>query len=100
MHAHFRLPDRTAVSENTALPSGQLSVARVVKTSEFAARDFGEPNWVMLTSVDMPQDDQRQSPPHIVIAVDRPRKGLTSLVECSGYDRQGLGRVDARLGLD
>jgi len=32
--------------------------------SQFAVRDFGEPNWVMLSSVHVPQDYQRQLPSH------------------------------------
>jgi hypothetical protein len=70
-------------------------VHRAIKASQFAVRDFGEPNWVMLSSVNVPQDYQRQLPSHIVVAVDRLRKGLASLVECSGHDRYGLGRIDA-----
>jgi hypothetical protein len=60
---------------------------RVVKASEFAVRDFGEPNWVMLSSINVPQDYQSQLSAQIVIPVDRPRKGLASLVECSRHHR-------------
>ena len=76
-------------------PERQLSVPRVVKASEFAVRDFGEPNWVMLSPINVPQYYQRQFPAHIVIPVDHPRKGLASLIECSGHDGHSLGRVDA-----
>jgi hypothetical protein len=68
---------------------------RPVEASQFAVRDFGEQNWVMLSSVNLSQDYQRQSLAHIVDAVERPRKRLASLIECGGHNRQGLGRVDA-----
>jgi hypothetical protein len=81
-------------TECGAIPSGQLYVRRA-QASQFAVRNFREPNWVMLSSVNVLKDYHCQLPARIVIPVDRPRKGLTSLLECIGHNRQGLGRVHA-----
>jgi hypothetical protein len=79
-----------ALVDEYALPSGQLSM-RPVEASQFAVRDFGEQNWVMLSSVNLSQDYQRQSLAHIVDAVERPRKRLASLVECGGITARVSG---------
>jgi hypothetical protein len=71
----------------SASPSGQLSVPRAVKASEFAVRDLGEPNRVALSSINVLQDYQSQLLAQIVIPVDRPRKGFASLIECSRHQR-------------